>query len=81
MRTDQHGDATLTVGQVARLAGVTVRTLHHYEMHRGLADVYLADERFRKHYDDQRAGLADFGSAAIRALYPSPPNSASSHSA
>lgn len=36
-------------------------------MHAGLADMYEADERFRAHYDDRRAGLASFVAAAIRA--------------
>lgn len=31
-----------------------------YEMHRGLADMYVSDERFRSHYDTQAPGLAAF---------------------
>jgi DNA-binding transcriptional MerR regulator len=29
-----------------------------YEMHRGLAEMYVSDERFRSHYDKQAPGLA-----------------------
>src|SRR5215211_3630804 len=31
-----------------------------YEMHRGLMEMYVSDERFRSHYDTQTPGLADF---------------------
>ena len=31
-----------------------------YDMHRGLAEMYLADERFAKHYDDLAPGLAQY---------------------
>src|SRR5215210_546394 len=31
-----------------------------HEMHRGLTDMYVSDERFRSHYDAQTPGLADF---------------------
>jgi DNA-binding transcriptional MerR regulator len=31
-----------------------------YEIHRGLAEMYVSDERFRSHYDTQAPGLADF---------------------
>ena len=31
-----------------------------YEMHRGLMEMYVSDERFRFHYDTQTPGLADF---------------------
>jgi len=31
-----------------------------YEMHRGLTEMYVSDERFRSHYDTQTPGLADF---------------------
>ena len=31
-----------------------------YEVHRGLAEMYLTDERFRSHYDTQTPGLAAF---------------------
>ena len=50
------------------------------EVHQGLAETYVADPRFAQHYDDQRPGLARYVADAIRALYPSPPSSASSHS-
>jgi DNA-binding transcriptional MerR regulator len=31
-----------------------------YEIHRGLTEMYVSDERFRSHYDTQTPGLADF---------------------
>ena len=31
-----------------------------YEMHRGLTDMYVSDERFRSNYDTQTPGLAEF---------------------
>ena len=37
------------------------------EIHVGLADMYIADERFRKHYDDQAPGFADYVAQAIHA--------------
>ncbi len=36
-------------------------------MHVGLADLYEADPRFAKHYDDRSKGLASYVAAAIRA--------------
>lgn len=36
-----------------------------YEMQTGLADMYVADERFARHYDDVRPGLAAYVRAAI----------------
>jgi DNA-binding transcriptional MerR regulator len=36
-----------------------------YEMHRGLAQMYLADERFTKHYEDVAAGLAQYVHDAV----------------
>jgi hypothetical protein len=36
------------------------------EAHRNLADMYLADARFRKHYDDIAPGLAEYVHRAIR---------------
>ena len=36
-------------------------------MHVGLADMYEADPRFTKHYEDRAAGLAGYVAAAIRA--------------
>lgn len=35
------------------------------EAHRNLADMYLADERFRQHYDDIAPGLAEYIHRAI----------------
>jgi DNA-binding transcriptional MerR regulator len=37
------------------------------EMHAGLADLYEADPRFARHYDDRAAGLAVYVAAAVRA--------------
>ena len=36
------------------------------EFHVGLAEMYVADERFREHYDQREPGLADFIAAAIK---------------
>ena len=36
-------------------------------MHAALAEMYVTDPRFRAHYEDRSAGLAEFVSAAIRA--------------
>ncbi len=36
-------------------------------MHRGLADMYLADPRFTKTYDDRAPGLAQYVHDAIHA--------------
>jgi DNA-binding transcriptional MerR regulator len=38
-----------------------------YEIHRGLADMYVQDPRFTEHYDDQAAGLARYVRDAIHA--------------
>jgi hypothetical protein len=38
-----------------------------YEMHRGLAEMYVSDERFRAHYDKRATGLADFVREAVLA--------------
>ncbi len=37
------------------------------EMHAGLADLYEADPRFARHYDDRAPGLAVYVAAAVRA--------------
>ena len=37
------------------------------EMHLGLAEMYLADPRFRKTYEDLAPGLAEYVAAAVRA--------------
>jgi DNA-binding transcriptional MerR regulator len=36
-----------------------------YDMHRGLAEMYIADERFAKHYEDIASGLAKYVHDAI----------------
>ena len=38
-----------------------------YAMHRGLADLYLADPRFTKTYEDIRVGMAQYVNDAIHA--------------
>ncbi|MDX1510790.1 MAG: MerR family transcriptional regulator [Nitriliruptorales bacterium] len=38
-----------------------------HEIHVGLADMYVADERFRAHYDEQAEGLAEWLQLAILA--------------
>ena len=38
-----------------------------HEMHRGLAAMYLADERFKKNYEDVAPGLAQWVHDAIQA--------------
>jgi len=38
-----------------------------YEIHRGLAEMYVSDERFRSHYDDRVPGLASFVREAVLA--------------
>jgi MerR family transcriptional regulator, thiopeptide resistance regulator len=38
-----------------------------YDMQVGLADMYVQDPRFRKHYDDRHVGLADYVHDAIMA--------------
>ncbi|MDQ1305266.1 MAG: MerR family transcriptional regulator, thiopeptide resistance regulator, partial [Actinomycetota bacterium] len=37
------------------------------EMHRGLAEMYIADQRFKAHYDEAAPGLAEFVHDAINA--------------
>jgi hypothetical protein len=41
------------------------------EVHLGLGDMYVADDRFRRNYDDVAPGLAEYLRDAIRALYSS----------
>jgi hypothetical protein len=38
-----------------------------HRMHLGLAEMYLTDPRFKAHYDDRAAGLAEYVVAAIKA--------------
>ena len=38
-----------------------------YEIHRGLTEMYVSDERFRSHYDTQTPGLAGFIKQAVLA--------------
>lgn len=37
------------------------------QMHRGLADMYVADPRFAAHYEEQARGLAQYVHDAIHA--------------
>ncbi|TWG03994.1 MerR-like DNA binding protein [Streptomyces brevispora] len=57
-----------SVGQVAGFAGVTVRTLHHYD---GIGLLSpsgrVADPRFKAFYESVRAGLAEHLRDAINA--------------
>ncbi|MCG6956850.1 MAG: TipAS antibiotic-recognition domain-containing protein [Gemmatimonadetes bacterium] len=61
------GDAAMAVAEEARLH----IDRHFYpcspRMHVGLADMYTADPRFRAHYDDRAAGLAEYVATAIKA--------------
>jgi MerR family transcriptional regulator, thiopeptide resistance regulator len=41
-----------------------------HQMHRGLASMYEADDRFRQRIDKQRDGLTSFLAEAIRANAP-----------
>jgi hypothetical protein len=36
-----------------------------HDIHRGLAEMYLADDRFRRNYDDVAPGLAQYLHGAI----------------
>jgi hypothetical protein len=36
-------------------------------MHVGLAEMYVADARFKAHYDERAPGLAEYVAEAIRA--------------
>jgi hypothetical protein len=38
-----------------------------YDMHRGLGDMYVADPRFQRNYDDRQPGLAQYVRDAIHA--------------
>lgn len=38
-----------------------------HRMHVGLAEMYVADPRFKAHYDERAPGLAEYVAAAIRA--------------
>ena len=40
------------------------------EMHRNLVEMYLADERFTRYYDDVEPGLAQFVHDIVVASYP-----------
>jgi MerR family regulatory protein/TipAS antibiotic-recognition domain len=65
-----------TVGELARLTGITVRTLHHYDeiglvrpsdrsRSRGLGEMYASDPRFAANFDKIAPGLATYLRDAI----------------
>ena len=62
-----------TVGALARLSGVTVRTLHHYDSTGllspsvGLAELYVSDPRFIATYDEIAPGFSWYVHDAILA--------------
>jgi len=39
---------------------------YNREMHKGIAAMYVADERFKKYYDKRMEGCAEFLSEAVR---------------
>jgi len=51
------GDRTYTIGEVARLVGVTIRTLHHYDEIGLLGPVDRTDAGYRVCGDDDPARL------------------------
>jgi len=61
-------DAGLAPDSEEAMAAVEVHRQHisrwfyecSYEIHRGLTEMYVSDERFRSHYDTQTPGLAAF---------------------
>ena len=71
--------AAMQAGEPASSAGATALAEQHRQhisrwfydcgtdIHVGLAEMYIADPRFRKHYDEQAAGFADYVADAIRA--------------
>lgn len=63
---DPTSDEAMDLAEEHR-AGIEVFYDCSYQMQRGLADMYLADERFSKTYDDVEPGLAQWINAAIHA--------------
>ena len=61
------GDEAVALAEQARLHIDRRYYTCSHAMHVQLADMYIADERFKAHYDDRRAGLAEFVSAAMKA--------------
>lgn len=61
------GDEAMTAAEEARLHIDRWFYPCSHEMHAGLAEMYTADPRFRAHYDDREAGLADWVARAIKA--------------
>jgi len=62
-----RGDAAMAVAEEARLHIDRWYYPCSPGMHAGLADMYTADPRFRAHYDERAAGLAEFVATAIKA--------------
>jgi DNA-binding transcriptional MerR regulator len=68
-------EAGLTPGSEEAMAAAEAHRQHisrwfydcGYEMHRGLAEMYVSDERFRSHYDKRAPGLASFVREAVLA--------------
>lgn len=65
-------DREVSDPQVQELVATHRANIAHFydvtdEIYRGLAEMYVADPRFAKHYNDVKAGLADFLSQAMLA--------------
>ena len=68
-------ETNLAPGSEEAMAGAEAHRQHisrwfyecTYEIHRGLAEMYVSDERFRSHYDERAPGLASFIRDAVLA--------------
>ena len=69
MRSGQPADSVLAMDAAEAHRRNVSRWFYPcgHDMHRGLADMYLADERFTAHYDDRAPGLAQYVHDAIHA--------------
>lgn len=65
--TPAHDPAAMDAAEDARLHIHRWYYPCSHAMHAGLAEMYTADPRFRAHYEDRAAGLAQFVADAIRA--------------
>jgi MerR family transcriptional regulator, thiopeptide resistance regulator len=67
MRSGEAADgaAAMALAEAHRQGIVTWFYDCGYDIHRGLAEMYVADERFAKHYDDLAPGLARYVHDAI----------------
>lgn len=61
------GERAMDLAERARLHIDTRFYPCSHAMHASLAEMYTADARFRAHYDDRAAGLAEYVATAIRA--------------